>query len=31
VIVLKSDRSAFVRQDHPKNQAGYRVKLSVPA
>jgi uncharacterized tellurite resistance protein B-like protein len=31
VIMLKSDRSVFIKQDHPKNQAGYQVKLSVPA
>ena len=28
VIVLKNDRSVFMNQNHPKNQAGYQVKLS---
>ena len=28
VIVLKNDRSVFINQNHPKNQAGYQVKLS---
>lgn len=27
VIVLKNDRSVFINQNHPKNQAGYKVKL----
>jgi uncharacterized tellurite resistance protein B-like protein len=29
VIVLKSDRSVFTNQTHPKNQPGYQVKLSL--
>lgn len=29
VIVLKNDRSVFLNQNHPKNQAGYQVNLSV--
>lgn len=29
VIVLKNDRSVFTNQNHPKNQPGYQVKLSV--
>ena len=29
VIVLKSDRSVFTSQSHPKNQPGYQVKLSI--
>jgi len=29
VIVLKNDRSVFMKQDHPKNQPDYQVKLSV--
>lgn len=28
VIVLKNDRSVFMNQNHPKNQAGYKVVLS---
>lgn len=31
VIMLKNDRSVFTKQDHPKNNAGYQVRLSVPA
>ena len=31
VILLKNDRSVFTQPDHPKNQSGYQVKLSVPA
>lgn len=27
VIMLKSDRSVFTNQNHPKNQPGYQVKL----
>lgn len=27
VIVLKNDRSVFINQNHPKNQAGYKVTL----
>ena len=27
VIVLKNDRSVFTNDNHPKNQAGYQVKL----
>ncbi|MFS0763855.1 tellurite resistance TerB family protein [Peribacillus phoenicis] len=27
IIVLKNDRSVFINQNHPKNQAGYKVKL----
>ena len=27
VIVLKNDRSVFIDQNHPKNQAGYKVSL----
>jgi uncharacterized tellurite resistance protein B-like protein len=27
VILLKSDRSIFTNQSHPKNQVGYQVKL----
>lgn len=27
VIVLKNDRSVFIKPDHPKNQSGYLVKL----
>ncbi|MEW9673457.1 TerB family tellurite resistance protein [Ammoniphilus sp. 3BR4] len=29
VIVLKNDRSVFTNQNHTKNQAGYKVQLSV--
>jgi uncharacterized tellurite resistance protein B-like protein len=29
VIALKNDRSVFINQNHPKNQAGYEVKLHV--
>ncbi|WP_139491009.1 TerB family tellurite resistance protein [Brevibacillus dissolubilis] len=29
VIVLKTDRSVFLNQNHPKNQPGYQVNLSV--
>ncbi|WP_293999762.1 TerB family tellurite resistance protein [Sphaerotilus sp.] len=29
VIVLKSDRTVFTNQTHPKNQPGYQVKLSL--
>lgn len=29
VVALKSDRTVFVNQAHPKNQAGYQVKLSL--
>lgn len=29
VIVLKSDRTVFSNQAHPKNQAGYQVKLAL--
>ncbi len=29
VIVLKNDRTVFVNQNHPHNQPGYRVNLSV--
>lgn len=29
VIMLKSDRSVFTNQSHPKNQPGYQVKLSI--
>lgn len=29
VIVLKNDRSVFTNQNHAKNQAGYKVALSV--
>ncbi len=29
VIVLKNDRSVFTAANHPKNAAGYQVKLSV--
>ncbi|MDF2960484.1 MAG: Tellurite resistance protein TerB [Paenibacillus sp.] len=29
VIMLKNDRSVFLDQNHPKNQAGYKVTLSV--
>ncbi|MFC0212172.1 TerB family tellurite resistance protein [Paenibacillus chartarius] len=29
VIVLKNDRSVFLNQNHPKNQAGYQVSLTV--
>ncbi len=29
VIVLKNDRSVFVNQSHPKNESGYKVKLSI--
>lgn len=28
VIMLKHDRSVFVNQSHPSNQAGYKVQLS---
>lgn len=27
VIVLKNDRSVFINENHPKNQAGYQVTL----
>lgn len=30
VLVLKNDRTVFTQQDHPKNSAGYQVKLSLP-
>lgn len=29
VIALKNDRSVFVNQNHPSNQPGYQVRLSV--
>jgi uncharacterized tellurite resistance protein B-like protein len=29
VIVLKNDRSVFLNQNHPKNQPGFKVELSV--
>ena len=29
VIVLKNDRSVFTNQNHPKNQPGHQVKLSL--
>lgn len=29
VILLKTDRSVFVNQNHPKNAPGYQVKLSL--
>lgn len=29
VIVFKNDRSVFLKQDHPKNQPNYQVKLSI--
>jgi hypothetical protein len=29
VIVLKNDRSVFLDQNHPKNQPGFKVELSV--
>jgi uncharacterized tellurite resistance protein B-like protein len=29
VIVLKNDRAVFTNDNHPKNQAGYEVKLGV--
>lgn len=29
VIMLKNDRSVFLNQNHPKNQPGYQVSLSV--
>jgi hypothetical protein len=29
VIVLKNDRSVFINQNHPSNQPGYKVKISV--
>ncbi|ULL18513.1 TerB family tellurite resistance protein [Paenibacillus sp. H1-7] len=29
VIMLKNDRSVFLNQNHPKNQPGYQVTLSV--
>jgi hypothetical protein len=29
VIVLKNDRAVFTNQAHPKNQAGYEVKLDL--
>lgn len=29
VIALKNDRSVFTNQDHPQNQSGYEVRLSV--
>lgn len=29
VIMLKNDRSVFLNQNHPKNQPGYEVSLSV--
>lgn len=29
VMLLKNDRSVFTNQSHPKNQAGYQVKLSL--
>lgn len=31
VIVLKNDRSVFTNANHPKNDAGYQVKLSLPS
>lgn len=31
VIVLKSDRSVFTNQSHPKNDPSYQVKISLPA
>ncbi len=30
VLMLKNDRSVFTQDNHPKNQAGYQVRLSVP-
>ncbi|WP_409346721.1 hypothetical protein [Paenibacillus sp. MBLB4367] len=29
VIMLKNDRSVFMNQNHPKNQPGYQVSLSL--
>ena len=29
VVALKADRTVFVNQNHPKNAAGYQVRLSV--
>ena len=31
VIVLKNDRSVFTNQNHPKNDASYQVKISLPS
>jgi hypothetical protein len=30
VLMLKNDRTVFTQDNHPKNQAGYQVRLSVP-
>lgn len=29
VIVLKNDRSVFINKNHPKNQSGFKVELSI--
>ena len=31
VIVLKNDRSVFTNQNHPKNDANYQVKITLPS
>ena len=31
VIVLKNNRSVFTNQNHPKNDASYQVKISLPS